>query len=268
MSTPRAGDPFSQAYSGPRNNGRKQRPKNERLSPHSPARARGLGDADPNKYAGYGISLPGAQCAPNRVDALTDCLQALREILGETFQLADLAPWIHPPYRARSLSTSQLAVVGPTAAADAAANAVAVALAAAASGPGFTVPVIEVSATSDAATLFTVSPEQGEMARVRSWGIDSGSAGDKAIFLRLQGTTVGGLPSAPDPFISGAVVSQHQDVFALVPGGGALSVRVGLHDLTTPTLVTFGIEGWFWPVNKRVDSKEGTLLRSGYGVCR
>jgi len=278
---PQAGDPFSRARS-----------QSKSVSPHSPygrklaeEKARqqaahqnldrkglkglnGLGE--PGAYAGYGFDPGGTQCPPSPTDAIMGCIDALKEMLGETFQLADLAPWIHPPFRTRDYTCkSAQAVVGPTLAASAAGNAAAVALAAAASGPGYVVPVVEVSAVGVGVPIYSIKPVQGEMARIKSWGLTPGNVAPKLIKVSVFGGTLGSSePSPPDPFISGAAIGDQQETFALLAGNQQLEVRVALRDLLSPTLVTFGICFWTWAVNKRTDSKEGTLLRPGYGPCK
>ena len=206
---PLAGDPFSMAYGRPQ----------QRVSPHGPfaqqqrakqeldaarSQAQERNEAARNQYAGYGFKVPGPECPPSPTQAIYECIQAFQQVLGETFQLADLAPWIHPTFRANFTCKSAQAVIGPDAATDPAANAVANLLASAASGPGFTVPVLEVSAANQFVTLFTVSPQQGEMARVKSWGIDSGNAGDKAIAMSLKGDRRPGFQRASRPVHFGA----------------------------------------------------------------
>lgn len=258
---PQAGDPFSRAYSQQGN----------------PAAARRTGQPAPgmgavqspsphDPFKGYGFDNPMPNCAPSPQDALLSCIRAFQETIASTFQLADLAPWIHPTYRAVFNCEHVQFVIGPSSALDAAGNAAAVALAAAASGPGFTVNVLQMETAASFVDLFTLTPQQGNMIRIKSWGISPGNAGAKNLATKLLAATVGGTPAPPNPFISGADVANHQDAFVLLNSTQTLKVQAQIRDLSSPTLVDFGICYWIWPINKRSDSKEGTLLRSGYKV--
>lgn len=258
---PQSGDPFSVAYS------RQGRRAAKRQAPGQQPGGQGLGQGPqgPGPYEGYGFDMPPG-CPPTPGNALETCLRALQVMLGRTFQLNDLAPWIHPPFRATFNCEHVEAVIGPSAALDAAGNAAAVALAAAASGPGFTVPVLVMNAATDFVNLFTLTPQQSNMARIKSWGISPGNAGAKNLETRLLTASVGGTPSPPNPFLSSAEVSEHQDAFLLLQPRQTMAVQARILDVTSPTLVDFGICFWTWPIKRRRDDEQGTLLNPGYGL--
>ena len=245
--TPQAGDPFSRAYAS------------HGLKPSPPKAA--------DAYQGYGFGKGrGAGCPPSPEDAITQCLYAMQDVLGETMQLAELAPWIHPSWRGQWQTRYVQAVLSVTAALDPVANAVGVALAAAASAPGFPVAVLEMGGAGDFQDLVVLTPQASQMVRLKSWGISGGNAGPKGLAVRLAAQTAGGPPSAPNPFLGGPASADQEETFALVQPDQTLKVQVGLRDLTSPTLVEFGMSFWTYPVPKRTDGSKQSAIGGGYGL--
>lgn len=254
MSDHAAGDPFSQAY---RRNG-------------GAAPPRSMGRV-PMEYAGYGLTLPNGPggCPPGPQQALEDCVRAAQQLLEQTIQIADPVPWQAPPFRSMYRNEHKQAVLSTTAAFNAATNAAGIALRAANSVGGalaYTPDLLEMGSATDFKTIFELHPPQAKVARVVSWGISPGSIGAMNLAVKVFGATLSGPPSPPNPFLSGHEVSDHQPTFFLVQPDQVFTVQVALRDVTAPTLVDFGVCYYLFDVTKRVDSKEGMLLKSGYGM--
>lgn len=231
-------------------------------------RSGGLG-SDP--YAGYGINLPGSQCPPRPEDALIECIRAMQQILKDTLQISDLAPWIHPPFRARSFSDFTRTIVSTTVALNAGVNAAGVALQAANTVPGAPalVPALEeMSAAGEFQTIFEFSNPINVATRVSTWGITVNNVVPEGVLIKVSaGSVAGGPPSAPNPLLSSAEFSSHEPVFLLVQGKQTVQIQVALRDVTgSPAVIDFGITAWSWPVRNRDDSPEGLISRSGYGL--
>lgn len=247
---PQSGDPFARAYGRNGNTARACKPRQLETA---------------SKYAGYvdqGLT-------DDPASDMLRCVQAMQSLLSGTLQRTDLAPWIHPPFRSRFICDHVQAVLSVKAAFDAAANAAGIVIKAGADQlgvPPISVPLLEMSGAGDYQTLFEFSPTAAHVIRMKSWGISPGNAGVKNLVVRVEGGTIGGLPSAPNPFISDAEVSSHQDVVFMIQPSQSVRVKVALRDLLSPTLLTFGFCYWIFPVTKRMDSREDTMLRDGYGV--
>jgi hypothetical protein len=214
--------------------------------------------------------MPGPVCPPQPGDALEECIRAARYLLTDTTQRHEKVPWIEPPYLARWECKHTQSVISTTVALNAATNAAGLLMLAANTYPGtpaYTPAILPMASTSDFQTVFTLEPQQGYMARIKSWGISAGPSGPKSIQVRVRGSTAGGTPTAPDPFLGSFQSAQQQDTFVILQSKQALSVEVALRDVAAgPVLVDFGICYWLWPVNKRTDTPDGAILRSGYGL--
>jgi hypothetical protein len=219
-------------------------------------------------YKGYGFDLPGPGCPPPPGDALEECVRAAQQVLANTHQRFQKMPWIDPSFRARPLQCDHRQVVlSTTVGFNAATNASGILLAAANTSPGFPVPLLEMDADNDGQPIFDVEPQQGYMIRVVSWGVSFGPSGPKSVTLRAKGSTVGGTPNPPSAFVSGYQASSHQDAFFILQPKQKVTIEAVLNDPTAgPVLIDFAACFWLWPINKRMDSPEGTILRSGYGV--
>lgn len=251
-----AGDPFSQAYQA---NGRS-------ATPPGPQVAR----PGENKFAGYGFDQA-RNCPPTPVDELGRCVEAMKQIMADVIQMADIVPWIHPPFRSRFLCDPVTAVLSTTVGFNPATNAAGLALVAANTVPGvppFVPTLLEMPAAGTFLPLFSLNPPPSQPIRIKSWGISS-SGGPKSVLIRIKASTVGGAPTPPDPLLSSHQVSQHQDTFVVLQPDQSLVVEVSLRDTTAPVLIDFGICYWIWQTNKRIDTREGMVLRDGYSLeCR
>ena len=238
---PASGDPFSLAYA-----------KNGLAPPRLP----------------QPILPPDSGCAPpSPPDALVDCLRSMQSILGDTLQLTDFAPWIHPPYRSRYLCYDSRAVISTTVAYNAPTNAAGIVLAAA-NSTFVPCPLLEMRGASDWQTIFTFDVPESHIARFKSWGISNENGPPEQIDVSVMAGTVGGEPEPPNPTISSYEVPNHQPTFFLVQDSQELQVRVVLRDPTQgPALVKFGVCLWTFPVTKRTDSREDARLRDvGFGL--
>jgi len=234
---------------------------------NQPPNGRGL---PPGRYAGQGFSPPTEPCPPQPLDALKQCLNAFQTMLTDTLQVSDLAPWIHPTFRSRPMCDHVQGIISTTAALNAVTNAAGIALQAALTVGTFVPQLFEMASAADFQTIYTLQPQQSQTARIMSWGIDTSNTTPSNLIVRVRAaTTAAATPAPPNPFLSTHVVAAHQPTFILLQADQELQIRVGMQDLTSPALVDFGICYWFFPVNKRVDNREGTRLRDGYGVdCR
>lgn len=261
---PASGDPFAQAYA--RNGNQNGAARTGKPKPMPSRQA----SQEPVDYSGYGFPFPGVGCPPDPSKALEECVRAAQQVLGDTTQRHEKLPYIDPPYYARWECKHVQAVLSTTAAFNGATNAAGVLLQAAETVPGtppYTPPLLEMSDITDFQALFTLEPQFGFMARIKTWGIDANASGPKSIRVRLQGATAGSLPTPPDPFLSSYPATEQQETFVILQSKQKLVVEVALRDETAgPVLIDFGICYWFWPVNKKTDSRDGTVLRSGYGT--
>lgn len=256
---PGSGDPFSRAYAGKGGGGarKKSTPKKK------PAKKSGMGSMN-DPYAGY---VPGMEtCPPLPTQALEECLRSAVDLLEDTLQISDLAPWIHPPYRSAYYCKDVRAVVSTTAGVNAVTNASGIALAAANSTFVALTP-LEMESAAKPVTIFTLKTPTSSAIRVASWGIANLTGPPEQVEIRVKAATTYGTPGPPNPGISGAQVSDHQPTFFLMQGGQDLEVQVRLRDVTQgPALLRFGICYWEYPISKRTDSRDKTRLRSGYGT--
>lgn len=224
----------------------------------------------PGRYEGYGFDAPTEPCPPLPQDALKQCLNAIQTMLADTIQSADLVPWIHPTIRSRPMCDHVQAIISTTAALNPVTNAAGLALQAALTVGTFVPQLFEMSTPTDFQTIYTLMPQQSQTARIASWGIDTSNTVPANLIVRVQSAnTAAATPSPPNPFLSTHVVAAHQPTFILLQADQPLSIQVAMQNLTSPALVDFGICYWLFPVNKRVDNREGIRLRDGYGVdCR
>ena len=224
----------------------------------------------PGRWAGQGFSPPTEPCPPLPLDALKQCLNAIQTMLADTLQTADLVPWIHPTIRSRPMCEHVQAIISTTAALNPVTNAAGIALQAALTVGTFVPPLLEMTSPTDFRTLYTLMPQQSQTARIASWGIDTSNTVPANLIVRVQSAnTAAATPSPPNPFLSSHEVAAHQPTFILLQPDQPLSIQVAMQDLTSPALVDFGIYYWLFPVNKRIDNREGIRLRDGYGVdCR
>jgi hypothetical protein len=250
---PPSGDPFAAAYA---TNGAARPNPQQALAQQA------------SRYKGYGFAPPGSGCPPSPGDALEECVRAAQQVLANTTQRYQKMPWIDPSFRARPLQCDHRQVVLSTSATfNAATNASGLLLQAANEAPGFDVALLEMDSGTDAQPIFSIEPQQGYMARIKSWGVSFGPSGPKAVTLRAKGSTVGGSPNPPSPFVSGTPADQHQDAFFILQPKQTVTIEAVLNDPTAgPVLIDFAACFWLWPINKRMDSPEGSILRSGYGV--
>ena len=235
-----------------------------------PRRSRGLGQGN-DSYQGYGVPTPRAPCPPGPEQALVECVRAMQQILKDTLQMAQLAPWIHPPFRARSFCGFERVIVSTTAALNAGVNAAGLALQAALTVPGvppFVPRLEEMAVAGEFRTIFTLSNPQNVVTRVASWGVEVTNVNQQGVLLRVRaGSVAGGPPSPPSPLLSTADVEGHQPVFLVLQGNQVLQIQAALRDVTlSPAVVDFGVCAWSWPVRVRDDSPEGVIPRTGYGT--
>lgn len=219
------------------------------------------------QWEGYGIQPTHPGCPPAPTDALEECIRAFTQIFEDVLQISDLAPWIHPPFRSRFVCEHRRAVLSTDVALNAATNAAGIALAAAQNTvvAGF-VPLLEMTTAGDFQTLFTLDVPRSNAIRVKSWGITVTNGAAEALTVNIRAGTTAGPPGPPNAFISGAAVADHQPTFFLMQAGQQLRVQGILANLLSPLLIDFGICYWLFPVTKRVDDRNGTRLRSGYGL--
>lgn len=256
---PGSGDPFSRAYS----KGGSRKKSAQKPAQKKPAQKSGMGSMN-DPYAGY---VPGMEtCPPLPTQALEECLRSAVDLLEDTLQITDLAPWIHPPYRSTYYCKDARAVVSTTAGVNAVTNASGIALAAANSA-FVTLTPLEMESTTKPVTIFRLETPQATAIRVASWGITNLTGPPEQVEIRVRAATTYGTPGPPNPGISGAQVSDHQPTFFIMQGGQDLEVQVRLRDVTQgPALLRFGICYWEYPISKRTDSRDKTRLRSGYGT--
>lgn len=222
-------------------------------------------------YGGYGVRQAGSggACPPDPLQALRDCVEAGREVLAGTLQVHELAPWTEPGYRAKPVGKHARAIISTTVAFDAVTNAAGLALQAALSSI-VTVPLYEMANATDWQQIFSYQANQSQIAVFKTWGISVENHAPEAAQVRVdRGGSSGGPPDPPNPFLSGDAYPEHQPTHMILNGGQTLGISVINLDTTTPLLVQFGITGWEQPVTKRIDGKEGTRLKTGYGLdCR
>jgi hypothetical protein len=126
------------------------------------------------------------------------------------------------------------------------------------------IPVLGLITTSN--RLFELKAQQSHAVRVKSWGITVGGMPNENLRLTVNAGTSSGPPSPPDPYLSGHEVKNHQDTFFILQAGQSLVLEASMiNDELGPGLVDFGICYWTFPVSRRVDSREETRLRDGYG---
>lgn len=231
----------------------------------------GLGGfGEPPPGAGYGLAPAQEPCPSGDPQfALKECIRAAQQLLEDTIQRAESVPWEHPPYRARWVCDFVQVVLAPTAALNpvgAAAGAAILAANTLAGPPAYAPTLVPIPAAGSFQTIYQVSPPQGNMIRIASWGIDSGNVAPRFVAMGIQAATVGGPPSPPNPFSGGAEAAEQEPTFALLQPDQNLRLTATLRDLNTAALLDIGVCYWIWPVNKRVDSRQGTILRSGYGT--
>jgi hypothetical protein len=193
----------------------------------------------------------------------------MQQVLEDALQITDLAPWIHPPYRAHSFCEHTRSVLSVTAAVNPVANAAGIALQGAVSSPGYNVPLLEMTAANDFQVIYSLDVPYSSNARVKSWGITVGNGLPESVIVRVKAPgNTGGEPTPPNAFLSSHPSNEHSEVFLVGKGGQRIDIEVGIRDFANPTpfLLDFGICGWIFPIDKRVDSREGTRLRGGYGV--
>jgi hypothetical protein len=202
---------------------------------------------------------------------LRDCLVALQQLLRDTLQRSELAPWIHPPFRGRSVCEHQRSILSTTAALNAGVNAAGLALqnALTVSGtPPEIPPLLEMGSVGDFQTLFELKNQINTVTRVSSWGITINNVDPAGVIVKVSmGSTHGGPPSPPNALLSSSDVAGHQPVFLVVMGNQPIKIEVALRDTTSsPAVIDFGICSWSWPVRNREDSPQGVIPRSGYGL--
>jgi|GEM_PF-3494245 len=223
-------------------------------------------------YAGYGLERPpGSILPPHPLDALMECVEALKGVAEETLQITELAPWTTPPFRGRMRCEHVRGVIVTPAAVNAAANAAALALLAAlnATVPGNTIAITPPDPGTAAMPIFTIDDQRkpfAHLALVRSFGISVQNGVPEQLLVQLDGGTMGGLPAPPDPFISSHEVAKHQCANAIVRQGQDFVISVRNLDLTTPIVVQLGICYWIWPINPGDETKKGAAIQvSGFG---
>jgi hypothetical protein len=210
-------------------------------------------------------------CPPTPQESIAECLVALKQMLRDTLQISELAPWIHPPFRARSFCGFTSSILSTTAALDAGVNAAGVALQGALTVPGtpaFVPPLLEMSSVGDFQTIFELKQPINVVTRIMSWGTTVNNVLPEGVIYKVSaGSVAGGPPSPPSPRLSSADVAGHEPVFLILQGNQTLKIEVALRDTTlSPAVVDFGICAWSWPVRNREDSPEGVIPRSGYGL--
>lgn len=235
---------------------------------------RGLGASD---YAGYGISSSNPSCPPRPPlpeDALYECIQAMQQILKDTLQIAEPVPWVHPPFRARSICKHVRVILSVTAGVDAGVNAAGLALQAALTVPGTppkVPPLVEMASAGDYQVIFEYKAPTNITTRFASWGVTVENVAPEGVIFKVSGGTIAaGPPDAPDPLLSSSEAAGHQPLFVLIQGKQSFQVQAILRNiLSSPAVIDFGICGWNWPVRNDVDSPEGVIPRTGYGLdCR
>lgn len=224
-----------------------------------------------------GMGSLGAPCPPKPPqpeDALYECIQALQQILKDTLQISEPVPWVHPPFRARTVSKHVRVILSVTAGVDAAVNAAGLALQAALTVPGtppYVPALVEMDAASDYQTIFEYVAPTNITTRFSSWGVTVNNVAPEGVVFKVNGGTLAaGPPDAPDPLLGSSDVPGHQPLFVLVQGKQSFALQAVLRDVTSsPAVIDFGIQGWNWPVRNDVDSPEGVIPRTGYGLdCR
>ena len=156
-------------------------------------RGSGLGQSGP--YAGYGFPSINPACPPTAEESLADCIRAMQQILKDTLQIGELAPWIHPPYRARSFCDHRTAIVSTTVALNAGVNAAGVAIRDALAVPGtppLITPLLEMSAAGDFQTIFELSNPVNIATRVSTWGITVSNVLPESVLIRVATGSVAG----------------------------------------------------------------------------
>jgi hypothetical protein len=198
-------------------------------------------------------------------------LRAIQQILKDTLQIAEPPPWVHPPFRGRSVSLHERVILSVTAAVDAGVNAAGLALQAALTVPGTTpyVPtLVEMDSTSDYQTIFEYAAPSNITTRLSGWGVTVNNVPPEGVIFKVEGGNLAaGPPDPPNPLLSTSAAAGHQPLFLLIPGRQTLKVQAVLRDPTSsPAVIDFGVTGWTWPVRTDADSPEGLIPRSGYGL--
>ena len=152
-----------------------------------PSRQQGLGQ--PGSYAGYGLNQPRPQCAPTPEQALQDCIRAMQQLLEGSLQMSELAPWIHPPFRGRSLCSRQRSILSTTAGLNAGLNAAGVVLQAALTIPGtppYVPPLLEMDNIGEYQTILAYTSPQSAATRISSWGVEVTNVQPEGVLFRIQ----------------------------------------------------------------------------------
>jgi hypothetical protein len=217
------------------------------------------------------VAPQGAPCPPKPEDALYECIQAMQQILKDTLQIAEPVPWVHPPFRARSICQHVRVILSVTAGVNAAVNAAGISLQAALTTPG--VPpsaplLVEMGGASDYQTVFGYKAPTNITTRFSSWGVTVANVAPEGVIFKVNGGTIAaGPPDPPDPLLGSSDAPGHQPLFVLIQGKQSFQVQAVLRDVTaSPAVIDLGICGWNWPVRNDSDSPEGVIPRTGYGV--
>jgi hypothetical protein len=197
----------------------------------------------------------------------------MQQLLEDTLQRSDLPPWIHPPWRGRSICVEERVILSTTAGLNPALNAAGIALQSALTVPGAPpyVPTLLEQDGDDFQTILEIENPINIMTRIATWGVTVNNVADEGvIFTVVTGSTAGGPPSPPSPTLSSVNREGHQDVFLLIQGNQKLQLKARLRDVTNaPAVVDIAVCGWSWPVRNRTDDPKGAFTRTGYGVdCR
>jgi hypothetical protein len=227
--------------------------------------------------AGYGMELPveaqrqlAQRLASEPSLSIEKCIAAVRDVLSATLTTAELAPWLAVPFRGQRRTSPLIrAVLNVSAAINPAANAAGIALAAANSTIA---PVLLLTpVANEPLDLFTVTCERSHTVKLDTWGVSVINAPPEALVTGVRGATVGGMPDPPRPGVCTHQVEMHQHAEGLISEGKNVTVTV--QNLTnaigapaTPLLVYFAVSWWLFPVNRWMDNKEDTKLRSGFGT--
>lgn len=213
-------------------------------------------------YAGYGLEpaqKPLISQPPRQV--VKGCIDAAREAFND--RVFEPVPWVDPPYRGIDQCTFVRAVVNIPAAVDPVANAAGLVLAAAQSTIVPITVLTPTGASTGAVTLFTLTPPNSHVIKVRSWGITVVNNAPEAVRVLVQGGSAGGLASPPDPFMSSYLIGGQQPAHMILTADKTLTVQ--LSNLSPDALlIYFGICYWQFPVTHYTDDPRTTKLTPGF----
>lgn len=222
----------------------------------------------PQSYRGYGLPDPQPVDSAHPIGSVAAAIKAAVNVLERSLLTVEPASWQAPPFRSRYLTDSRRTVLNIAASVSAPVNAAGIAIAAAESLFAPLDPTILTTTGSGLLQLFTlweIIPPDSHVVVIDSWGITCVNAPPEALAVRVQGGTVGGAPTAPDPAVSSFRAKDHQKTKVIVKPNTGLKVQIGNVTNLTALFVEFSVSYYMFPISKYTDDKRDMRLIPGFG---